>query len=285
MTDALAQSPSGPNDWAADVGARWLAHIDVFEAQIADIGDALFERSAFAPGERVIDVGCGGGATTIRIAEAVGPQGSATGLDISPALIAEAGRRAGTLGIANAAFACADAAAAMPEGAPFDRLSSRFGSMFFPDPRAAFANLHAMLRPGGRIDLAVWAEAPENPWMSASMAIIGKHLDLPSRDPRSPGPFAFADLLYLRDILADAGFSAPDVAAWHGLLPIGGRTASPAQAAQHIATATGASDLLRGVDPATRARIVADMTAEFARHQTPNGVLAPGKVWLVTSFA
>lgn len=286
MTEAGAHSPNAlrADDWAGDVGERWLANLDTLESQIAPIGDALFARAGFAAGERVVDIGCGGGGTTIRIARAVAPGGSALGLDISPALVAEARRRAGDAGLANIGFACADAAAVVPEGAPFDRLYSRFGSMFFADPAAAFANLRAMLRPGGRIDLAVWAPAPDNPWMFDTMAVAAAHLDLPPRVPNAPGPFAFGDTGYLSAVLAAAGFRAPEIGVWEGQLPIGGPGASPAEAAAFITTATSVSDALRAAAPEAAARVLADVTALFARHEVPGeGVLMGGKVWLVTA--
>ena len=273
-------------DWAGEIGERWLANLDAFEGQIAPVGDALFARAGFAPGERVIDIGCGGGGTTIRIARAVAPGGSALGLDISPALVEESRRRAAAAGIADIAFTCADAAIAQPEGAPFDRLYSRFGSMFFGDPRAAFANLRAMLRPGGRIDLAVWAPAGENPWMMETMAAVAAHLELPPRVPNAPGPFAFGDTGWLREVLAAAGFSTPDIAAWEGLQPLGGPGATPEQAAAFITSATSAGDALKAADADTAARIRADVAAAYARHYRPGeGVLLGGKAWLVTAFA
>jgi len=288
MTQAPTQSPNTlrAEDWAGEIGERWLANLDAFEGQIAPVGDALFERAGFAPGERVIDVGCGGGGTTMRIARVVAPGGSAKGLDISPALVAEARRRAEAASIANIAFACADAATDAPEGAPFDRLYSRFGSMFFGDPAAAFANLRAMLRPGGRIDLAAWAPANENPWMIETMGVVGAHIDLPPRVPNAPGPFAFGDTDYLRDILTSAGFSALDIGVWEGQQPMGGPGATPAEAARFITTATSIADSLKAASPDLIARIRADVATLFARYHVPGkGVLLGGKAWLVTATA
>lgn len=164
MTNAQsdASETPQPEDWAGEMGTRWLAGIDQFESMIAPIGDALLARASFKTGEHVLDLGCGGGATSLTIAELVGPGGSVTGIDISPDLIAKARERAEAADTRNATFECGDAASYKPEAA-FDRMVSRFGSMFFPHPVEAFSNLHDCLKQGGRLDLAVWGPPRDNP--------------------------------------------------------------------------------------------------------------------------
>lgn len=150
------------DDWAGEMGVRWLAGIDPFEAMLSPIGNALLANAACKAGERVLDLGCGGGATSLAIAASVGPSGSVVGVDISPDLIAKGRERAQAAGARNVAFECVDAATYRPDR-PFDRMVSRFGSMFFPRPVEAFSNLHRGLRPDGRIDLAVWGRRAKTP--------------------------------------------------------------------------------------------------------------------------
>jgi protein-L-isoaspartate O-methyltransferase len=108
-------------DWAGGMGARWLANLQGFESTIAPVGEALLARAAYLPGERALDIGCGGGgATTLAIARAVQPGGEVIGIDISPDLIAATTRRAASAGIANASFVCADAASVTLPDAPND---------------------------------------------------------------------------------------------------------------------------------------------------------------------
>ena len=191
MNDADGNSKEPvAHDWAGEAGTRWLAQLDRFESMIEPIGEALLARAAHAAGEKVVDIGCGGGWTTRRIAERIGNTGLALGLDISPELVAAASERARHADLANIRFEQGDAATAMPEEAPFDRLHSRFGTMFFPDPYAAFANLRRMLRASGRLDIAVWAPIADNPWQRNVMAAIRRHIDLPTPQPRETGPFA-----------------------------------------------------------------------------------------------
>lgn len=125
-TDAPSSHPA--EDWAGDMGTRWLTHIDTFEGMIAPVGEALMTRANLMPGQRVADIGCGGGLTTLAAAQAVGHEGRALGVDISPELISRATARASTSGIPNVEFRCADAADGLTHGPVFDRLISRFGS-------------------------------------------------------------------------------------------------------------------------------------------------------------
>lgn len=272
-------------DWAGEMGARWLASLDRFEGMIAPIGAALLARADFQPGERVLDLGCGGGSTTLTIAERVIPQGAALGLDIAPMLIAKAKERAAQEG-STARFICADAATAVLDEPPFDRLFSRFGSMFFPEPVQAFANLKAMLKPGARIDLAVWAHPRDNAWMMEVMGIVRQHVEVPPAVPRAPGPFAFEDLGYLEEILAASGFCDMDVAAYTGEQAVGGLGASPEDATNFVLASMAAGRILAEQGDAVRDAARAQLTALFGRHYREGaGVMLGCKAWLVSARA
>lgn len=269
-------------DWSGEMGQRWLANLDRFEAMIAPIGEALIERAGLAPGERVIDLGCGGGATTRAIAGHVAPGGEVLGLDIAPMLIDEA--RARSEGIANIAFECADAATATLAKAPYDRMVSRFGSMFFSDPHPAFANLHAMLKPDARIDLAVWGPPRDNGWMMEMMGVVRTHVDVPPAEPRAPGPFAFEDLGYLGEVLDAGGFGMVDVEAYEGLQAIGGAGTEPAEALRFVLSSLGVGRVLDEQPEAVREAAAADLLAMFERNYVAGeGVLLGCKVWLVSA--
>lgn len=272
-------------DWEGEMGERWLASLDRFEGMIAPIGAALLERAAFQPGERVIDLGCGGGATTLAIAQTVDPQGAALGLDVARMLVKRAQERA-ALAASRARFVCADAATATLDEEPFDRLFSRFGSMFFDAPAPAFANLKAMLKPGARMDLAVWAHPRDNLWMMEVMGVVRRHVEIPPAVPRAPGPFAFEDLTYLAEVLSGAGFTGMEASAFEGLQPVGGPGASPQEATDFVLTSMAAGRMLAEQDDAVRDAAQADLTAMFARHYRPGeGVMLACKAWLVSANA
>lgn len=273
-------------DWAGEMGAKWLANLDRFEGMIAPIGDTLLDQAGFQPGERVLDLGCGGGATTLAIAQAVGAQGSVVGLDISPDLINAASIRASTAGANNISFVCGDAATTKPEGALFDRLFSRFGSMFFDDPVAAFAHLHSLLKPQAQVDLAVWANPRDNLWMMEMMGVVRSHIEIPPAVPRAPGPFAFEDLDYLREVLTNAGFGNIAVNPYTGSQPVGGAGASPVEAADFVLAAMAVGRALAEHGEKTRSAARDDLIALFEKRFIPaQGVMMACKAWLVAAQA
>jgi len=275
-----------PEDWAGEMGLKWLASLSLFEEMIAPIGDALLARADYQDGETVIDLGCGGGATTLAIASAIAPSGKVMGVDISPDLVAASQKRATKAGMTNIDFTCADASTVKLPDAPYDRLFSRFGSMFFEDPVSAFSNLHGLVRKGGRIDLAIWGPPRDNLWMMEMMGVVRNHVEVPPAVPRAPGPFAFEDLEYFGEIMDGSGFTNVDVIAYEGLQPVGGVGATPEQAVAFAFSALAVGRLLSDTGDAVFAAASKELTDVFARHHVPGkGVMMQGKAWLASAIA
>jgi SAM-dependent methyltransferase len=273
-------------DWAGEMGAKWLANLARFEGMIAPIGEALLRQADFKTGERVLDIGCGGGGTTIAIGQKVAPSGEVLGIDISPDLTTSSTQRAKEAGVSNIRFICADGATVQLADAPFERLFSRFGSMFFAEPHKAFANLHSLLRPGARIDLAVWGPPRENLWMMEMMGVVRRYVDIPPAIPRTPGPFAFEDLDYLNEILASGGFSKANVIPYNGLQPIGGVNAAPHDAVSFVLSSMTVGRALDEQGADVRAAAEAELVELFQNHYVAEqGVMMPSKAWLVSATA
>jgi SAM-dependent methyltransferase len=285
MNERPMSNGPAPEDWAGEMGERWLANMDRFEGMLAPIGQALLAHCEFRPGENVVDVGCGAGRTSLDIARRVVPSGRVLGIDISSHLVAAAGRRAQAEHIGNVSFRCADATTVALEGAPFDRLFSRFGLMFFEDAWAAFANLHTLLRAGGRADFSVWAPATENPWIAEVMGVVSQYVELPERQPRAPGPFALDDPAYLRELLEQGGFSATRIDTWEGKQPIGGPGAHPQQAVDFVFDAMSFGKVLDDEGEDVRAKVKADLAGLFARYHGASGIQMSGKAFFVTAVA
>jgi ubiquinone/menaquinone biosynthesis C-methylase UbiE len=191
--------------WNGPGGRRWTERGDAPEAIFAPIADLLYPRARVAPGERVIDIGCGAGATTLAIAALVGAAGGVVGVDVSTLMIARARERAGAASAA--IFVCADAGSHNFAPGWANLLFSRFGVMFFADPVLSFANLRKGLAHGGRVVFACWREARRNPWQMIALKAACKRVPrLPEVGPEDSGPFSFADEKRVRRILGEAGF-------------------------------------------------------------------------------
>ncbi|MCU1353384.1 MAG: SAM-dependent methyltransferase [Acidimicrobiales bacterium] len=203
----MAAGESGQREFWDARAAAWEQRADALDAFSDTYGIPVMDALAVAPGERVLDVGCGPGTTSVELARRVGPTGTVVGVDISGAMVAAAERRADRSGTTNATFTVADAGAD-PLGNGFDAVYSRFGVMFFDDPTAAFTNLGRALRPGGRLGCTVWGRLEDNPWMFvptlAAAPVLGAELALPG--PGQPGPFSLADPDATATVLRDAGF-------------------------------------------------------------------------------
>lgn len=272
-------------DWAGEMGEKWLANLDKFEGMIAPVGEALLAAACIAPGEAVLDLGCGGGGTTIALAKAAGKEGRATGLDISPALAAHSAKRAALAGVQNVDFIIGDATVAKLDQGAYDVLFSRFGNMFFEDPVAAFTNLRSALKTGGRAIFSCWAPPEENQWILEVMKAVSRHVDLPAPEPRAPGLFAFAEPDYVREILTKAGFSNVRIEPWRGKQMVGGEGASAKEAADFVVNALSIGAALKDLPGETFAAVVNDIAEALSRHETPEGVAMSATAWFVSARA
>jgi len=279
---------AGPNVqqaqyWNEQAGPRWVAVQDFIEAQIGPLGLHAIERAAVAPGERVLDVGCGCGATSIELARRVGPGGSVAGVDISRVMLERARSRVRDAGLSHLRFEEADAQTHGFPRAGFDVLFSRFGVMFFADPEAAFVNLRHALRPGGRLVFICWRPVVENPWMMVPLSAALRHLPPPPLlAPDAPGPFAFADAERVRGILSRAGFGEVRCEALDEMLAVAGG-ADLDRTVEVLLQIGPTAAAMREVD-AEVARLVASAVREsIVPFHTPQGVRMASAAWIVTA--
>jgi SAM-dependent methyltransferase len=280
--------PAGPNAeqityWNDTAGPKWVALEDMLDGQIRDLGEATMDRVEIGRGERTLDVGCGTGQTSLELARRVGPMGRVLGVDVSAPMLARARERARAVATDNVAFLGADAQTHDFEPAAADVCFSRFGVMFFADPVAAFSNLHAALRPGGRLGFVCWQSLPDNPWMFVPAMAAAQHVTLPiPTSPDAPGPFAFADAGRVRGILERAGFAGVTVADHRATLTVGGAGGLD-QAVDFMLQMGPSGAALRQADPALRGKVAAAVHAAIAPYHTADGVRMAAAAWIVTA--
>jgi SAM-dependent methyltransferase len=269
-------------EWNGVLGQRWVAMRQEVDRVVAPFGAAALKAAAPQPGERVIDIGCGCGDTTIEIARLVGPAGSVLGVDVSQPMLEVARSRGVSAECSQLSFREGDASESeLP--ASIDLLFSRFGVMFFSQPSVAFSHLRKSLRKGGRCVFACWRTPRDNAWAMTPLSAARKALDItpPPSDPEAPGPFAFANEERLRTILSDAGFDNIDVQRFDAAIFLG---ATPRAAAEGSVQMGPVSRLVRETGVESLPIIVDAIERTLAPLAAPNGhVSLNGSSWIVAA--
>ncbi len=267
--------------WNGKGGLRWAEHQDRHDELLRPISERLLEVADAKPGEFVLDIGCGGGATTFAFAARVAPDGEALGLDVSKTMLERARER--TPEDVPACFVHADATVYEAPPGEIDLVVSRFGVMFFADPAQSFANLRASMKPGARLAFACWRAARDNPWLIVPLrAIAGYAPPLPETGPEDPGPFAFADETRVRRLLAEAGFVDIDVAPENFDLDIA--LGEGLDSAVQVALELGpASRMLEDQPETTRAAAAGAIRRALEAHAVGGCVPLRAAVWIVTA--
>ena len=280
MSDISSANPEQHQYWNETAGPKWAQLSDVIDTQIAPLGGEALDRIGVGAGQRVLDVGCGCGQTTLELARRVGAEGAVLGADISRPMLESARDRALEAGLRNARFEHSDAQVHPFEAEAFDLVFSRFGVMFFSDPVAAFANLLRALRPGARLGFVCWQALAQNAWMLRPMAAVAPLLSLqPPSDPHAPGPFAFADADRVTRILQDAGFGSVAVEGMERELLVGGG-ASLDDTVGFLLQMGPAGAALRDAAEDVRNKAAAAVRDAIAPFETEVGVRMPAAAWL-----
>ena len=269
--------------WNGPGGQRWANRQHAQDILLAPVLDILINRAKAKSGERIVDVGCGNGSTTLAFAREVGPTGHVLGIDVSAPMLVRA--RQAAPADAPVEFVLADATVYSFDRWSFDLVASRFGVIFFAEPALSFANIRSALRPSGRLAFACWREPRENPWMMVPLQAVYKHVPkLPPQGPEDPGPFGFASEARVQRILGEAGFADTKMEGCDLNLDvaIGGGLDAAVQSALEIGPASRA---LEGQAPELRAAAansIREALAPFASGQT---VSLPASIWIVTASA
>jgi len=281
---------SGPNaeqirHWNEISGPKWVALHDLVDKQLQPLGQYAMDRARIGVGERVLDVGCGCGATTLELARRVGPTGMVTGVDISTVMLEQARRAAAQAGLSNVHFQNADAQTYEFAAQSFDVVFSRFGVMFFAQPEVAFANLRNALRARGRLVFVAWQAVHLNPWMFVPMAAAAQHIPIPlPASPDAPGPFAFADAERVRGILSRAGLVEGTFEELNDTLTVAGGTDLD-QTVNFLLQIGPTGNAIRDADAGAGALTAVTAAIREALHPyvTPDGIRMQAAAWIVTA--
>lgn len=286
MSHPTLQAPQRPPDtgddqgWNGPLAEHWAAHVYRHEAACRHLTPQLLAAAQIAPEHAVLDVGCGGGASTL-LAAAAADQGQALGVDISVQLIAAARCRAAAARSGNVRFHGADAAGYPFERGSFDRILSQFGLQYFPDPAGAFGNLARALRPGGRLAFLCWQRQAANAFHRVPIEAVARFVPRPDAiHPGAPGPFSLADPDRIRALLDGARFGEVTVTGVEAPMWLGH---SVADAADFLLSSPPVRTMLAAADTAGAAEAGRALTEALAPFRSEEGVELGCAAWLVTA--
>jgi SAM-dependent methyltransferase len=271
--------------WNGVLFERFVRFREIVTTGLAAHGEQGLRLHPPRRGDRVLDVGCGFGDTTRQLAELVGPEGQAVGVDAAARFVDAARREAAQAGVANARFLVADVQASEPDG-EFDYAFSRFGTMFFAQPVAALRNVRRALAPGGHLCMVVWRRKLDNAWLHRAERVVERFLTRPESTDEptcGPGPFSMASADTTTDVLVRAGFQDISLHRCDIEIALG---ADLEEAIEFVMALGPAGELIRlaGTEAERRrSEIAAALREALAEFNAPDAtaVRAPASTWIV----
>lgn len=285
METVAASNREAAEAWSGPLFDRFVRYRDLVAGGLGAHGDAALGLNPPPRGGRALDLGCGFGDTTQRLAELVGPEGEVVGLDVSEPFVELARREAE--GVANVSFAVADVQVA-DLGGTYDYAFSRMGLMFFANPVQALRNVGAALAPGGRLCAVVWRRKLDNDWVRRAEEVVAGYLERPEETDEptcGPGPFSMADADTLSEQLQIAGFEAISLRRCDLPLKIGDDLDHAVEFNMALGPAGEVLRLWGDRVEEIRPRIAAELREALAEFEGPEGVFAPASTWIVSASA
>lgn len=268
--------------WSGVGGDVWVNKQREMDIMLNPLGDRVIERLDLKSDAKIIDIGCGCGATTLEIAKKI-TQGEILGVDISEPMLDKATETAKEMSLSNISFEVKDVQVDIMPQNYFDIAFSRFGVMFFEDPFEAFKNIHSSLKEDGLLSFVCWQNASLNPWQSLSIQVIKEFLDLPAPAPKSPGPFAFEDKTYLEDILRESGFKGLEILDnQEDITMFSGKSIREA-CEDYLTINPVVTEMLKNSKPQLTEEILEALVIKFSNFHKNDGLLFPSATWIVTA--
>jgi ubiquinone/menaquinone biosynthesis C-methylase UbiE len=276
MTERTTDDDSRIFSFQADAVADAYRRGAAARAQIlAPANELMLDLAGVRPGSRVLDVAAGNGEQTVLAAQRVGPTGTVLATDIAPRMLDDAAEAARQAGLTNVEIRIADAQALDLEPDAFDAAITRMGLMLMPDPAAALASIHRVLRPGGKLAAMVFGPADRNPNFSVPLDILSRHLSRSSAALARPGLFALGDRTELERLFDQAGFRDVTVQAVAAPRPY----SSVHEAADYVRMNTPPVRALTAeLEEVSRERAWAEIEQALKPFDRPDGFVVPGQM-------
>lgn len=287
MDSVAAANREATDAWSGPLFDRFVQFRDLVTTGLGAHGEVAMEAHPPSPGDRVLDLGCGFGDTTRRLAALIGEEAEAVGVDVSEPFIAAAMREAEDAGVENIRFAVADVQVAEFDGS-FDYAFSRMGLMFFASPVQALRNIREALVPGGRLCAVVWRRKLDNDWVHRAELVVADYLEHPeeSDEPTcGPGPFSMADADTVTEQLTIAGFEEISLRRCDLPIKIGDDLDHAVEFTMSLGPAGEVLRLWGDRAEEVRPEISAKLHEALAEFDGPDGVIAPASTWIVSAHA
>ena len=273
--------------WSGVLFDRFVEFRELITAGLGEFGEVAMRLHPPRSGDRALDIGCGFGDTTQALGRLVGPEGRATGVDVSEPFIEAASAEVRQAGADNVDFMAGDAQV-MDLPGPFDYVFSRMGVMFFANPVAALRNIREAMSQGGQFCAVVWRRKLDNDWVHRAEQVVDRYLEEPedSEEPTcGPGPFSMANADTVSHQLLIAGFEGPTFTRCDVPIKLG--TDLDEAVAMNMALGPAAEVIRLSGEEAERIRpqLEREIRAALADFQRPDGVYGPASTWIITARA
>jgi len=273
--------------WNTVLYDKFVRFKHLLVAGLSGHSEELLKRNLYPKGARVLDIGCGFGDSTAKIARAVGPQGEAVGVDCAERFVRTAARDAADAGVPNARFFKADVQADDLRG-PYDYAFARFGTMFFTLPGVALRNIRAALKPGGVLTQIVWRKREDNPWLYDAELKVREIVPVVSHEDTDqahcgPGPFSMAGADMVSSMLASAGYSSITFERFDTDICIGRDLEDAVEFAMALGPAGEIIRLAGAEGEKLMPTVAAALRQTLARYVRDDGVWAPSSTWFISS--
>ena len=268
--------------WSGAGGDVWVDKQREMDIMLNPLGERVIQGLDLKEETKILDIGCGCGATTLEIAKVVN-QGEVIGVDISEPMLERATQTASDMALTNISYQVKDVQVDEMPNKYFDIAFSRFGVMFFEDPFEAFNNINHSLKDDGQLSFVCWQHASLNPWQSLSIQVIKEFLDLPAPAPKSPGPFAFEDKSYINEILTESGFRDIEIKDnQEDIVMFSGKSIREA-CEDYLTINPVVTEMLKNSPTELREEILEALIGKFSDFHNNEGLLFPSATWIVTA--